>query len=89
MRILESPSRGVRPGRSALLLALAVVAAVLPLGPLDPAVAAPVSVVEAVVVSGADDVEELASGALYVGSSDLELGENDGPQAVGLRFASV
>ncbi|MDX1691573.1 MAG: lysyl oxidase family protein, partial [Acidimicrobiia bacterium] len=47
------------------------------------------SVVEAVVVSGADDVEELASGALYVGSSDLELGENDGPQAVGLRFASV
>ena len=36
-----------------------------------------------------DDAEESADGAVDLGSSDLELTEDDGPQTVGLRFEAV
>ena len=36
-----------------------------------------------------DDAEESVDGSVGLGSSDLELIEDDGPQTVGLRFAAV
>ncbi len=45
------------------------------------------------IAAGADDVEEkLSTGAMYLGSSDIELGEDpalNGAQVVGLRFQSL
>jgi hypothetical protein len=48
-----------------------------------------VKTVETRIGSRYDDVEELANGWVYTGSSDLELGEDRNPQTVGLRFGGV
>ena len=47
------------------------------------------SVVDIRVASGKDDVEEYASGGMYINSSDLELVYDGSSQLVGLRFTNV
>lgn len=41
------------------------------------------------IISGSDDVEQRANGAMYVNSSDLELVYDNGNQIVGLRFTNI
>ncbi|MEE9606183.1 MAG: right-handed parallel beta-helix repeat-containing protein, partial [Myxococcota bacterium] len=45
--------------------------------------------IEVRIASDADDVEERASGSMYLNSSDLELVFDNGDQTVGLRFGPI
>jgi hypothetical protein len=47
------------------------------------------TVLDIPVAANADDAEEPSTGAVDLGSSDLELGQDGSPQTVGLRFAGV
>ncbi|MCB0662139.1 MAG: proprotein convertase P-domain-containing protein, partial [Saprospiraceae bacterium] len=63
-------------------------AAALP--PLPPPPYSPPGAVISQVNNGNDDAEEnLSSGSVSTGSSDLELGEDSSPQIVGMRFTNI
>jgi hypothetical protein len=47
------------------------------------------TVLEIEIASGNDSVEEEAPGTMYMGSSDLEILDDGGVQAIGLRFLNV
>ena len=80
------------PQRSRFLNIFVVLTLVLGIVPvagwLDAAQAAPFSLT-ALITTGTDDAEEGATGAMTLGSSDLELVEETSTQTVGLRYSSL